>query len=206
MKAIPLLIAHQGGKYWEGRNFSHITESIKVGASIIEIDVRRNNGTYIVQHMPYERPQGLFVDALRRCAGVGVYLDIKDENADIPEIVGLARDAGVSRIIIGSFHLDLLRSTVPLGVERNCHCIAPWNAIARGIYAHADWVNPICYVVTRGLAQDIQESGFKFVPSGNLVFQRKEIFRNQLRYATYGAYAVSAHHIKELREALARLS
>ena len=80
MDKIPLVTAHRGGKFWEGDDFSYISESVRAGADIIELDIRLRDGKYVVQHTPYEKPQGFLDSALARVEGSSVYLDIKNRD------------------------------------------------------------------------------------------------------------------------------
>ncbi|MGC9968293.1 MAG: hypothetical protein ABSC29_01000 [Minisyncoccia bacterium] len=206
MDKMPLITAHRGGKFWEGDDFSYISESIRDGADIIELDVRLCDGKYIVQHAPYEKAQGFLEDAFARTENTALYLDIKSRDIKINELIAYVHSFCSSHIIVGSYHLDLLRSIQDLAVERNCHCVLPWTAVPRGRSAHAGWVNPLCYFTTKSLAQEIRDAGFKFVPSGNQIFKKHEIMENQLRYARWGAYAISTHHVKEMKELLQQIN
>lgn len=200
---MPLVTAHRGGKFWEGDDFSYISESIRDGADIIELDIRLpRGGKYIVQHMPYEKPQGFLEDALARIEGAAVYLDVKNRDLNVDELISYVRLKYSNHIIVGSYHLNVLRSIQDSSIERNCHCTVPWTAVARGRSAHADWINPLCYFTTKSLAQEIQNAGFKFVPSGNPIFKKHETMENQLYYARWGAYAISTHHVKEMKKLL----
>ncbi len=202
MDKIPLVTAHRGGKFWEGDDFSYISESVRAGADIIELDIRLRDGKYVVQHTPYEKPQGFLDSALARVEGSSVYLDIKNRDLNVNELISYVRSRCSNQIIVGSYHLKVLRSIQDPAIERNCHCTLPWTAVAHGQSAHADWINPLCYFTTKSLAQEIQNAGFKFVPSGNQILKKHEIMENQLRYARWGAYAVSTYHVKETKERL----
>jgi hypothetical protein len=57
----------------------------------------------------------------------------------------------------------------------------------------------LCYFVTEPTARQIQEAGFKFTPSGNYFRKKHESMDNQLRYARLGAYAISTHHVREMK-------
>ena len=200
---LPLIIAHRGGKFWESDDFSYITESIQAGADIIELDVRQKNGTYIVQHMPWEKIQGKLDDAIKLSQNAKLYLDIKIK-IDINEFISYIRSICPNEIIIGTYDLRMLRDIKDDKVIRNCHCALPWNCIERGRKSGAQWVNIMCHAATKNLAQRIQRAGFEFVPSGNQIFKKHEITGNILKYAKWGAFAISTHHVKEVKKLLTK--
>jgi hypothetical protein len=194
----PRVIAHRGGKFWEGEDFSYVSESIRDGADIIELDVRVQQGRYIVQHGPWAKFQGHLEKVLPRLERADLYLDIKDHRMDINRLVESIRSKCANHLIIGSFSQTLLRSITDPSIERNYHWPWPWFHSAPARYAMADWVNPMSSVVTKGLATSIQGAGFKFVPGGNYLFKMYERMGRQLTFAEFGAYAISTHHVKEM--------
>lgn len=195
-------MAHRGGKFWESRDFSYIAESVRAGADIIELDVRSRNGEYVVQHAKYGRLQGSLKDAISYIGHTSLYLDIKDRGFDVNGCIASIRALCLNPIIVGSFDVGLLRSINDRSVVKSCHCLFPWRAGAKAREAGAQWVSPVCYFVTTGLARKIQDAGFRFVPSANLVFTKREVMRNQLRYAHAGVYAISTYHVKEMKRLL----
>jgi hypothetical protein len=201
IKSSPLIIAHRGGKFWEDADFSYIKKSIQDGADIIELDIRMKDGKYIVQHTPLEKIQGSLEDALKLVENTKIYLDIKNK-IDVNNLIPHVRSICSNEIIIGSYDTKLLASIQDKTVIRNCHCVSPWTAISKGKSCEANWINPICYTATKSLSKEIQSEGFKFVPSGNQIFKKNEIMTNLKKYTLWGAYAISTHHVKEMRKML----
>ena len=196
---LPRIIAHRGGRYWERDNFRYISESVREGADIIELDVRLNqDGRYIVQHDQFSRSQGYLDDALPRLEDADLYLDIKSNRIDVNRLIAHVRDRCSNHLIVGSFDATLLRRIGAPGVERNYHCVLPWRALLDGASVRASWINPLCYFATESVAREVQQAGYKFVPSGNPILKRYEVMDNQVRFAQWGAYAVSTYHVKEM--------
>lgn len=197
---LPRIIAHRGGKFWEGENFSYISDSIRQGADIIELDVGAlRNGRYVIQHDQFSRAQGYLDDALARLENAALYLDVKDRMVDIHKLIAHVHELCTNHLILGSDDSSLLRGIKDLDAERTYHCVLPWKALSGGKTAMANWITPLCYVVTERLARGVQQAGFKFVPGGNPLFKRHELMENQLQYARWGAYAISTYHVKQMR-------
>jgi hypothetical protein len=196
-----LIIAHRGGKFWEDTNFSYISTSIRDGADIIELDVRRQGGRYVIQHDPFSKAQGTLEAALARIERAAVYLDVKTNDIDINDLIAYVRLLCSNHIIVGSFNYSMLQNICDRSVERNLHCWGAWLCNPEKFTA-VDWINPICYFTSRAIAKRIQVQGFRFVPAGNQVFKKNEIMENQLRFARWGAYAIATHHVREMRELL----
>jgi glycerophosphoryl diester phosphodiesterase len=202
---IPLIVAHRGGRFWQAKDFSYITESIDSGADVIELDVRElGPSRYLVQHDRFSRPQGWLEDALARMAGrnVSLYLDIKSRSSDARRLIEYVRQRTSCPLIVGSFHLAILDRLADSSVRTTLHCRWPYNAIDLARRVNADWITPMFYFTTEELAREIQVAGFKFAPAGNYFFKRYELFDNQIRYARWGAHAVSTHHVREMRTRL----
>lgn len=212
MQPKPLIIAHRGGKFWKkGTDFSYITEAIRDGADIIELDIRLKKGEYIVQHGPFGKNQGRLDDALKVIGsagmyphsklsfGVGVYLDLKSKSIAINELIAYIRSRHKNQIIVGSFHADLLKRITDPSVIKICHCLWPSRAVSKARDVGAHWVSPLCYVVTPKLARQIEAAGFKFVPGGSTLFKKYEIFKKQLQFANYGAHAIATHHVGKFK-------
>lgn len=198
----PLIIAHRGGRFWLSNDFSYITESVEGGADIIELDVRLDrNQNFTVQHDIFSKPQGMLEHALQKIDGKSVYLDIKDTKIDINRLINFSKDFEIGSIIIGTHRLETFSKISDSGVLKNYHMLFPTQRTFSRL-AHnydIDWINPICYFVTKKLAYDIQNAGFKFVPSGNQIRKKGEIYKNQIKFASYGAYAISTHHVREMK-------
>ena len=107
--ANPLLIAHGGGKYWEGQNFSYIEKSIDYGADIIELDIKLKGNDYIVKHSIFSKSQGLLTGALDKIKNASLYLDIKDNNINPNDLIAFIKNKTDNTIIIGSFNKNILK-------------------------------------------------------------------------------------------------
>ena len=199
MQSKPLIIAHRGGKFWKGTNFSYIAEAVRDGADIIELDIRLKRGEYIVQHGPFGKNQGRLDDALKVVSSAGIYLDLKSKDIDINTLVAYIRTKHNNQIIVGSFHAPLLKSLTDPSVIKICHCLLPSRAIEKAKAVGAHWVSPLCHVVTRKLADKIEAAGFKFVPGGSTFFKKYEIFKKQLRFVQHGAHAIATHHVGKFK-------
>lgn len=198
---MPLLFAHRGGKFWESDDFSYITESIREGANIIELDVRVRDGEYIVQHTPFEKSQGLLRDALRKLEGAMLYLDVKVD-LDPDQLIRYVRSFSPNPIIIGSYKKTLLRRIREPGIVKSIHVVWPWNALRKGRAAAAEWVVILPSFISQQIIKKIEGAGFTFIPAGNQIFKKHEIMRNQLRYAKWGASSISTHHVAEMKKLL----
>lgn len=202
MDRMPKLIAHRGGKFWEGSDFSYITEAIRAGADIIELDIRLCGSLYCVQHSRFSPKQGLLKDALKRIEGKGLYLDVKDKRIDILDLYAYVRNIHKGEILVGTWYYDMSQRLRNAEVTRIYHCFAPLVNLNHAQYVHADWITPTPYGISKRKVDQILSGGFKFVPGGNLFFRNHECFSNQLRYAEWGAYALSAHRIAKLKGVL----
>lgn len=196
----PKIIAHKGGRYWYENNFSYISDSIKDGADIIELDIRQKNENYVIKHSHFSKNQGSLSDALLKIKNspVLIYLDIKDSSINAERLIEYVKSKVNNTLIIGSLDKNVLKSVEKKeGIIINYHCffLCPIKT-AREI--KADWINPISYFVTKRKIKDIQENGFKFVPSGI------ENYKKLIEYTNAGAYAVSVYNVKEFKEMLER--
>jgi len=205
MKKMPLIIAHRGGKFWKSKNFSYITESIKVGADFIELDIRFKDGHYFVQHEPFDIYQGLLSDALKRIGKTGIYLDIKDV-PDVNELIAYVRKHVKGPIAAGFFDLKYLKDIKDRRVIKIVHCLVEGPAIKDAKKVGAKWITPFVYMATHGFAKDIQAAGFKFVPGGNELFQEHEIMEDLVKFASWGAYAIATFHVKKVKRLLNKKS
>ncbi len=124
--AKPLIIAHEGGEYWQDKNFSYITESIQQGADIIELDIKLKNGKYIIKHGTLSKSRGFLSDALTKINNTSVYLDIKDKNIDPNNLINFVRTKiNNTQIIIGSLNANILKKVKKdENIIINYHCIS----------------------------------------------------------------------------------
>jgi hypothetical protein len=198
-------MAHRGGRFWSGTGFSYISEAIRGGADIIELDIRCRDGAYVVQHALLGPVAGGLEEALKRLQGRALYVHLKGRGVDPNLLVEYIRARFSGCIIVGSFDARLLRSVRDPAVIKACHCFLPWRAVAKGRATGAHWISPVCYFVTGRLAREIRQAGFAFVPSANFLLRKREVFGNQLRCARAGAYAVSTYHVREMRRLLHRI-
>lgn len=203
ISTLPKIIAHRGGRFWEGDNFSYISDSVKEGAQIIELDICLSpENRYVVQHDKLTKPQGYLDDALPHIGLAVLYLDIKDSKVNVRELVESVRKTCSNHIMIGSYDRGLLSDIGDSSIGRIFHCILPWNAMERAESVGANWITPLGWFVTEQLVLQVQKAGFKLVPSGNPVLKKHEIMENQLRYARWGAHAISTHHVKDMKSYL----
>jgi hypothetical protein len=202
-KIAPLIIAHRGGHFWESSDFSYIADSVRDGADIVELDVRARDDQYLIQHSPFGQVQGYLAAAIEKLGGASLYLDVKGHDIDVNQLITYVRSICSNHLIVGSFSSSLLRSIRDPAVERNYHCASPWFRATDARFAKADWVNPLSYLATERLAMKIQYAGFKFTPSGNYIWRKRERMGNQVKFAKWGAYAVSTYHVKEMKRLLA---
>ncbi len=198
----PLIIAHRGGRFWSGESFDYVTESVRNGADIIELDVRKHFDRYVVQHSVFEKSQGYLEDAIRRIGSASLYLDVKDGTLDVNALIEYARSLTSTKLIIGSYFDHIIRGIEDIEVVKCCHCVLPWRALEVGRSVGADWISPLAVSMTREQCSSLNEAGFKCVPSGNPILKRVERLKNQVRFAAWGAHAISTHHVKEMRTAL----
>ena len=195
--AQPLLIAHQGGEYWEENNFSYIENSIKEGANIIELDIRLKKEEYVIKHFWFSKNQGKLSNALTKVNNASLYIDIKDEKINPNDLIKYIRKTNNNKIIIGSFKTKILKKIEKdKNITINYHCFSFLCSIKKAKELDADWINPVSYFITKNKIKEIQDNGFKFVPAGN------EDYKKQLKYIELGAYATSTYKIKEFKNFL----
>ena len=194
----PLIIAHRGGHYWKGNNFSYITESIVEGADIIELDIKLKDGEYVVQHDRPSSMQGLLLDALKKVKNTDLYLDIKDNKINPNNLITFVRKSQYkNNIIIGSFDKKLLKSIKrDKGIIINLHTFGIPSPIQIAKDIGADWINPPVFLVRKKLIKSIINNGFKFVPGGN--FRQNSNEANQIRFAQLGAHVISTYNVKRM--------
>ena len=203
------IIAHKGGKYWEGSNFLYVNDSISLGADVIELDVQhRLFRGYIVQH-PFGFPgfdrdvffpyQGKLKDALKVISNrAWVYLDVKDNSISPKRLIKFVRKYHNNTIIVGSFNWNYLRKFNGLDDDLiiNLHTLPFVYAINNGKNIGADWINPYPFYLTEDYANKIQEEGFEFVPCGI------ENYTKLKQFIDWGAYAVSVYDIEKFKDSV----
>jgi len=193
--AQPLIIAHKGGEYWEGDNFSYITNSLKQGADIIELDIKLKNNQYIIKHSLFQKKQGTLSEALTKINNASIYLDIKDNQIDPNDLIKYVKERNNNKIIIGSFNKELLKKiNKDENITINYHCISFLCSIKTAKEVDADWINPIPYFISKKKIKEIQDNGFKFVPGGT------ENSEKQLKYTKLGAHVISTYQVKKFKE------
>lgn len=203
------IIAHKGGTYWNGENFSYINNSIKDGASIIELDIQHKLfGGYIVQHpigVPeYDREiffpyRGRLENALKVINNQAmVYLDIKDENINPKSLIKFVRKYNNNTIIVSSFNKNYLKkfNNIDDNLIINLQCLIEEECINNAKEIGAQWINPVPILLSEKFAKDIQNAGFKFVPAGI------EDYNKTKEYISWGAYAISVYDINKFKQSL----
>lgn len=202
--SFPLIIAHRGGRFWTGRrpnDFRYITESLRAGANVIELDVRVRAGQYVVRHDQVVAPyQGTLSEALKWVENAGVLVDVKG-TLDLLDLIAFVRSRCENLLVVQS------RSVVGLARPRDLQRVLfslPIIGIASGIselgQESADWITPFPWFITRRLVQQIRRHGFKFVPGGN-VFARSTD-EALLTFAQWGAHALSTFYVDRLVKSL----
>ena len=207
---LPLIIDHRGCKYPGIRENSckSVENSIKEGVDIVELDVvcaKDNNfiGYHpkLFQRKPLSTASNvdLFESLLKTLdSRAMLYTDIKENltPGKMDALSGLIKKYHYKQVIIGSYYLPVLRyfrQLQPTWII-NYHCLATRRSIQRAINVGANWINPIPYWVARRFVAEATRKGLKFVPGGN------ENYQKQLRYAKFGAYALSVFKPAFFRE------
>lgn len=188
----PKIIAHRGGKYWQGADFSYITQAINAGADIIELDIRIKKEKYIIQHDPLSQFQGELSEALKRIKNKTIYLDIKDKKIEPNQLIKFVRKIKPkNKLIIGSFNKGILsKIKKDKDITINYHCIPFFIDYNFAKSNNVDWINPIPYFLTKKEIIRIKKE-FKFVPAGT------ENYKKQKEYQELGAHAISVHDVLE---------
>ncbi|MEK6890746.1 MAG: hypothetical protein AABX03_01275 [Nanoarchaeota archaeon] len=194
-----IIIAHRGGKYWKGKgkNFNYISESLHHGADVIELDVRVKENKYIVQHSKAALSQGFLEDALEKIGTVPLYLDIKDPLIDPNDLIKLVRKKLKNQLIIGSFYSAVLKKIKKKkGIIISYQVYSPLYDLKLVKRLKVDWVVLWNYNIAGWKIKELQTSGLKFAPAGNLMP------RQQMRYVKRGANAVFVYDIKKFKKNL----
>lgn len=191
---MPTIIAHRGGRYWEGGDFSYIEDAVREGASGVEVDVRRRGTAYIVQHDGPDSYQGTLEDALARIGSADVYLDLK-EDLYLPDLIDFVKPRVEGRIFVGSFDQDVLAGIEDPSVGRIYQCVQPFCSLEGAGHADADWINPVPFLITEDFVREAKAAGFAITPGGNPFDAGSETFRTPLRHAELGADAVSVYDV-----------
>lgn len=191
-------MAHRGGRFWTASNFSYIDEARESGADIVELDVRARGTELIVQHDMRSSYQGVLRDALARCEGADVFLDVKDRGVDIWRLLDLVKLSNVHSFIVGSFYASVLRPLVGGGTTLAFSHIGIPAPIPPAVASGATWLSVPCWRFTPGLVQKCREQNIKLSPWGN--FQKNASERSQLRCAMLGAHSIATYDVRHLRE------
>jgi len=186
---------------------------------MIELDVAMSaDGRFFAYHYPVPNLRGHYlrhrpaseirgVDTIEALLDVlssrrPVYLDVKEllSPSEISALLDIVSARHTNAIVVGSFHgsvLACVRDSYP-SCTLNFHCLAVLRAIRIAVGLGVDWINPIPYGIRRSFVDEAHRAGLKFVPAGN------ESDRKQLRYAAWGAYALSTFRPAYLRGILSR--
>ena len=216
---LPLIIAHRGGRYpgIPENTPAAVERALADGADIVELDVLMSrDGKLVLHHYPLLDIRGQYVrkrdsrhlpelatlEETLRCLNsrAPVYLDIKDPNIPSAALFKCVDRLHNNGVIIGSFSSPFLAHVRKLrpAWKINFHCLALRRSLRVAQEVGADWINPLPWCITRAFVQQIMWLGSKFVPAGT------ENYSKQLRYAQWGAYALSTFRPKELKAFLER--
>lgn len=200
------VIAHKGGRYWAGKNFSYIQESLGLGADIIELDVKLSGSEILVKH-PLGIPgydyqtffpcQGRLKDALSALdSRASLYLDLKDRKLDPERLLDFVKRYHFSEVIVGSFDTKILKKFRQLDprIVINLHCWPNPGCIKIAKKVEADWINPVPVFLKEKLARQIVREGFKFVPAG------VENYGKTANFIKWGAHAISLYDLGSFRK------
>ncbi|GIW43642.1 MAG: hypothetical protein KatS3mg077_0924 [Candidatus Binatia bacterium] len=219
-KPFPKIIGHRGCRAPGVREntAAAAAKAVAEGADIVEFDViQTKDGHFVALHWPdlrflfsppWERrleelPPVSTVGEILSALGnrTGVYLDIKQPLSDrqFLELSQIVDSFQFSLVVVGSFQRGVLsacREHKPNWIV-NFDCLPTHRAVRQAIELGAHWINPIPYGVRRSFVELVLDSGLKFVPAGN------ESDRRQLRFARWGAHALSTFRPAHLRRLLA---
>jgi len=196
-----------------------VARAIEEGADIVEVDVVcTKDGHFVALHWPdfrflwsppwkyrlAELPPVEPFSAIVRTVGnrAGLYLDIKQplEDRQFLELAQLVSSVQPRQVIVGSFHRPVLLSCAKHRPDWivNYDCLPLHRAIRKAKELGAHWINPVAFGVRKSFVEQALDAGLRFVPAGN------ESDRKQLRYAEWGAYALSTFRPARLRALLER--
>lgn len=197
----PLIIAHRGGRYWKGKNFSYICEAIAQGADMIELDIKqRKDKEYIVKHSYLSITQGTLKNALEKVKNIPIYLDIKDYSIDPNDLINFVRSKTKNLIIVGSFSQEILKKIdSKKKVIISYHIYSPWYDENLAKEIKADWIILWNYNVAKRKFKEINKQGMKIAPAGNLLYTK------QAKYLKDGANAVFVYDVGKFKKAFKNL-
>ncbi len=219
MKSLPKIIGHRGCRapgVLENSSRA-VARAITEGADIVEVDVIcTRDGHFVALHWPdvcssllppwkyrlAELPPVEQVTSIVRTAGqqVALYLDIKQplDDRQFLDLAQLVSSFTPRQVIVGSFHRGVLRSCAKHCPQwiLNYDCLPVHRAITKANELGAHWINPVAFAVRKSFVERALEAGLRFVPAGS------ENDRRQLRYAAWGAYALSTFRPARLRALL----
>ncbi len=219
MTQMPLIIGHRGSRSSGVRENSceAIDRGVIEGADIIELDiVRAAGGSFVAHHYPFPNLRGNYLrakplsqipyaDSLESVLDTlasrrTLYLDIKEKlgTVDTGRLLGLIAKNHTNSLIVGSFHRSVLAAARDHDGQSilNYHCLPRFRAIREAICLGAHWINPIHYAIRKSFVVAAISEGLKFAPAGN------ENIPKQLRYASWGAHALSTFRPAYLRSLL----
>jgi len=191
--------------------------AIEQGADIVEFDVvSTKDGHFVALHWPdvrflslrpwsyrlEELPPLDTLPVILQAVGsrVPIYLDIK-QPLDEARFLSLAEVVDAfhhNTVIVGSFSRTTLRMCAQHRPQwiLNYDCLPVLSAIEQALEIGARWINPLPWGVRQVFAERAIDAGLCFVPAGN------ESDRRQLRFARWGAYALSTFRPAHLRHVL----
>lgn len=210
MRRLPLIIGHRGCKHSGIRENSceAVEQSIREGADIIELDVAYTKDNHFIGYHPRlfrRKPLSTatnvdsFESLLKTLNNRKIlYVDIKEKLSPerIDMLLGLIKKYYNKQVVTGSFYESVLKyfRQVESTWIIDYHCFATRRSIQEAIDIGADWINPIPHWITRRFVSEATQRGLKVVPAGN------ENYYRQLRYAKFGAYALSVFKPAFFRE------
>ncbi|MCX8072695.1 MAG: glycerophosphodiester phosphodiesterase [Candidatus Binatia bacterium] len=216
---LPKIIGHRGCR--APGTFENtaraVSRALAEGADIVEVDVvKTKDGHFVALHWPdihflglppwkyrlRELPRVDPISAILEAVGrrAALYLDVKQplERGEFLELAELVDRFQLPEVIVGSFHRRVL---VACTIHRptwiaNYDCLPFHRAIQEAKDLGAQWINPIAFGIRKSFVDEAVAAGLKFVPAGN------EDDKRQLRYAKWGAYALSTFRPARLRALL----
>lgn len=219
-QARPKIIGHRGCR--SAGVFENTARAaaraVAEGADIVEVDVVcTKDGHFVALHWPdasstvlppwkYRLAELPPVEGLAKIVEavsdrVGLYLDIKQplDDQQLLDLAHLVTSKGAREVIVGSVYRRVLlwsRKHRPEWII-NFDCLPLHGAVVEARELGAHWINPAAFGVRRSFVDRALEAGLQFVPAGNENIQR------QIRYAKWGAYALSTFYPARLRSVLA---
>lgn len=202
MDKLPQILAHRGGRYWTADNFSYITEALRDGADGVELDVRLHSGAYVVQHDFRWSYQGTLEEAITRCEGAPIMLDVKETGIDAQHLINFVLSRTAGPISVVSMYPSVLAQ---LRGQRIPLCLSTFALrspipLATSLGVHS--IHVPAYRLSPQFVSQVHAHGLHFAPWACQFKTGDE--SSQLQAVSLGAYAIATYHVSHMREQLSQ--